>query len=130
MDKLPRRQGLSENEWAEAQAQQQRAAGRPICSMCKDPIDGVWAVTWGTGHLICGKAACQDAVHRMGLTIATVGSGLSEEHAAVTTPKVRREGRQPRVCATCKGQLPRLRKDRFRDGQKQYCSLTCLQRKP
>jgi hypothetical protein len=96
----------------------------PICAHCHEELTGLWTATWGTGHLICGDRACQFWAQAKGLSIAFTGNAAIPTQPVYVRPAQPRT-RQPRVCATCKGQLPRLRKDRFVEGSKQYCSLTC-----
>lgn len=134
MDKYGNPEGLSEREWAREAARWKASPfgfGEDIpCAHCGSSTRDAWVITQPKVYVLCGAPGCEQWAWSQNLTIRTTSalwtSGTRAAPSRPTEPAIRRQ-RDPRVCASCHGPLPRLRKDRFRDGQKQYCTLTCLE---
>lgn len=101
----------------------------PICACCGTKIGDMWMVTQPKVFVICGEGACERWAWAQGLTIyttATAWNAGATSPARPPSPSIRRRPDR-RTCAHCHGPLPRLRKDRFRDSGREFCTLTCMQ---
>lgn len=85
------------------------------CAHCTDPVGAVWQVMTGRRTVvICGAGGCEQWAWAQGL------SPFGERPGAARS-------RRAKVCAGCGGELPRRTRDRFREGGREMCSLTCVQ---
>jgi hypothetical protein len=84
----------------------------PICACCRELLGDVWRVTVPRVFLICGAGGCEQWAWAQGLSYADDEIPPPRRHV---------------VCAHCREQLPRRKRDRFTEGGRQFCTLTCME---
>lgn len=86
------------------------------CACCLDPVSLVWQVVTGGSktYVVCGSGGCEQWAWAQGLTPLKWDA----------RPPV---SRRHKTCATCNGELPRRKADRWGDAG-EYCTLTCQNR--